>query len=347
MNLRFFIFFILYLPLQAFSQSEILDFYLIKSKHLLADFLFPVPKGESPEKALKRYLSQLERSPEMMDLFYGEKPQVAVLSYEQVNDLKGYAISIANKSVDYTLESPRVSEFRRLFEKSGYQYALLPLGIDLYLSRGQTRELMQKLAEQVPVLNSMGGEDVDPRFYRKENFHSLNTNAVRDRFEIALIQKYTSQEKGFFIGVCRGAQIASVALGYQLVQDISFQLQTQMNHGDSWHPIVVQKTSFNYLHSIFSDAQGQTSKTSPDGKGLMIRSIHHQMISYVSGGPLELAAVGPDGVVEALEFKNGRGVLMQFHPELMQNSFGDQIFTQILKKADILRQAPRCYSVFK
>jgi putative glutamine amidotransferase len=70
------------------------------------------------------------------------------------------------------------------------------------------------------------------------------------------------------------------------------------------------------------------------------------MIAYKPGGLLELAAVGPDGVVEALEFKNGRGILMQFHPELMQSSFGDSIIKQVLRQEAQVRRAPRCGGLF-
>lgn len=317
------------------AEPEVLDFYVWQSGETISPFLLPVPKGEAPEKAAERYLQALTKNADLMDLFLGERPQLSPVGFTRITQLGQFVLSIANKGVDYSLDSLRVKEFKRIFQQAGYQHALLPMGLDLYLSRGQVRALMHEISSQVPVLNSMGGDDVHPHMYRQTNFHSTNINQTRDRFEIEMIRQFTSAQKGFFIGVCRGAQIAAVSLGYKLVQDIPFQLGTATDHGDTWHPIEVKKTSYNYLYSIF---QGK--------KHSEIRSIHHQMIAYKPGGPLELAAVGPDGVVEALEFKNGRGILMQFHPELMQNSFGDSILTQVLRQEAQVRRAPKCGGLF-
>ncbi|MFN7454831.1 MAG: gamma-glutamyl-gamma-aminobutyrate hydrolase family protein, partial [Pseudobdellovibrionaceae bacterium] len=161
----------------------------------------------------------------------------------------------------------------------------------------------------------------------------------RDKTEIQVIQRYTAEGRGCLLGIGRGAQSAAVALGYKLNQDLSSLLESGEVHRDSVHQMRLHSTR----HNLLRDAAG-TSWTK-------VNSLHHQSIIYRTGGPLEIAATGEDGVVEALEFKNGRGVLLQFHPEItLSNSKGEsQSFargiSQALQKTVRKIQAPSCRRV--
>ncbi len=100
-----------------------------------------------------------------------------------------------------------------------------------------------------------------------------------------------------------------MALGYELVQDIPIQIGKTVSHGDDWHEITLSKTKNGLLQSV-------AEKTST----LYVNSYHHQAVIFKDDGPLQIAARSKDGVTEATEFKNGRGLLLQFHPEYMEGA---------------------------
>ena len=136
------------------------------------------------------------------------------------------------------------------------------------------------------------------------------------------------------MGICRGSQIASVALGYELIQDIPFHLENDIGHSDTWHDIHLLPTT----HSILKETASKSDT-------LYVNSLHHQSVKFKEGGPLEIAARSDDGITEATEFKNGRGLLLQFHPELMENNLGYQILSQVINTKN--RLMPQvCSQVF-
>jgi putative glutamine amidotransferase len=164
---------------------------------------------------------------------------------------------------------------------------ILPVVANLGLTKQETTELHTEISEKFSMLVALGGDDVDPRFYKTKVTYARGLNTVRDRFEINLIKSYVTAEKGFLLGV-----------------------------------------------SVLSTATS-----------LLVNSYHHQAVIFREGGPLEIAARSADGVTEATEFKNGRGLLLQFHPELMDNDLGFEIIKKAVSVKD--RALPlRCSRTF-
>ncbi|MNJ94879.1 putative glutamine amidotransferase [compost metagenome] len=290
----------------------------------IAPLIIPVRNGETPEKAAERYLMNLERNADLMELFQGARPHLPEQKFKEITykDNENRALLLANAPKDYTKKSDRVTNFKNILAESGQHSFILPIAANLGLSIGETRELFQQISDKFPLMIALGGDDVDPAQYKKPNFHSRNIIPARDQFEIQLIKAYTAAGKGFLFGVCRGAQISSVALGYQLITDLPFHIGEKVSHADDWHDIEVQKTKNGLL--------GDLTKT---GR-LYVNSLHHQSIIYKEGGPLQIAARSSDGVTEALEFLNGKGLLLQFHPELMRNLLGTQIISRVIQQKE-------------
>lgn len=303
----------------------------------LAPLIIPVRSHESPVQGAERYLRELLKSPDLIELFLGQRPDLRLEGFKPLSTAprEQRALMIANAPKDYTLKSDRVENFKKIFAQSQHRSYILPIAANLGLSRTETQELFRQISLQFPLLVALGGEDVAPEFYKNENFHSLNTVPERDKFEIALIKSYVAAEKGFLLGVCRGSQISAVALGYKLIQDLPFHKGAAVQHSNHWHPIEVTDTQHGLLKSL----------TSPQSRELFVNSLHHQSVVMKPHGPLEVAARGQDGVTEATELKNGRGLLLQFHPELMGNELGALIIKKALhQKNKVL--APFCGRVF-
>ncbi|HEX9247935.1 MAG TPA: gamma-glutamyl-gamma-aminobutyrate hydrolase family protein, partial [Gemmatimonadaceae bacterium] len=86
--------------------------------------------------------------------------------------------------------------------------------------------------DSVAGLVLTGGEDVDPARYGEKRHEKVrNVNPARDAAEAALIKE--AKNRGTpVLAICRGIQILNVALGGTLVQDISSQCKTDIEHDD-------------------------------------------------------------------------------------------------------------------
>lgn len=321
--MRGLVLFSLLLLVSALGRAEI-RFYRLSSPDLQAPILLPAQAQESGPEAWSRYLRMLEKTPDMIDLFQGQTPQLSSMKFTALTtqDLNSVSLMIMNKVVDYGQNSPRIREFRSRIEANskGLEAYLLPMAADLGMGRAGTTELRQQIAKQVPLLIAMGGDDTDPRHAKSENIWSENTNYTRDMFEIGIIQNFVKEKRGFLLGVCRGMQISAVALGYKLNQHVPFHIGETVAHKDNQHEVQILSTEHNHLKNLIGS--GTIEETN---------SLHHQSVRYVPGGILKLAAKTKDGVTEALEFSHG--LLLQFHPEFMNTSFSKKIFSFVSERA--------------
>jgi len=330
---------LVFLILSLFCQSTALaKIRLVEwhTKSTLAPLIIPVRDSETPEEASQRYIKNLSQNAGLMELFNGQLPHMDTLRFQEleVQDRESRTLLMANLPKDTTRNSVRVEKFKFYFQKNQQKSFILPINANLGLNLAETREFFSEVAEKFPMLVVMGGEDVDPSLYKKENFHAGNTTPERDLFEIALIKSYVTSEKGFLLGVCRGSQITSVAMGYELLQDIPFHVKKNVGHSHTWHKIRLTPTVNLILKNII-----------PETNILNVNSEHHQMAVITATGPLQVVARSEDGVIEASEFKNGRGLLLQFHPELMENNLGFRILTGAVKAKN--RVMPRlCSRIF-
>ncbi|MFZ6008750.1 MAG: gamma-glutamyl-gamma-aminobutyrate hydrolase family protein [Bacteroidota bacterium] len=174
-----------------------------------------------------------------------------------------------------------------------------------------------------------GGEDVHPRFYKKNNYleYCYEIDEKRDDFEWKVLE-HTEQLQLPLLGICRGLQVANVYFGGTLIPDIpSF---GKFNHAryertDRHHVIHVDPNSD--LKKIVGLESGE------------INSAHHQSADLV-GKDLVANAISPDGIIEGLERKNKEGkpylMLVQWHPERMidqQSVFSKNIRRSFLEAA--------------
>lgn len=300
----------------------------------------PVLSSETPKQAANRYLSKLRKTPALLSLFPNSSlPAFKTDRFEEIT-AGGYAkqvLLIANAGSDHDAKSAQVSNFSQLFkdEDGDTRTFVLPVAADLGLSENEARGFRLEVIRVFSLLTAMGGGDIDPSFYGDENRAARNVVPERDRSEIALIREYTAADTGFMLGICRGNQLTSAALGYKLIQDLPSEHGTKVNHADGYHAIDLLDTPYGYVKRAANGASR-----------LQVITLHHQAVVYRAGGPLTQAASSDDGITEAFEFKNGRGLLLQFHPELMNDAFGHDILKEVLRaKARSVQRA--CTALFK
>lgn len=156
-----------------------------------------------------------------------------------------------------------------------------------------------------------GGIDVDPRLYREDPLPVLgDVDLQTDRLWIAACTK--ALELGLpVLGICRGLQLANVALGGSLHQDLSL--------ANPHHLLHAQKQGRDYpMHRIEIDAESRLAQILGT-TSLFTNTLHHQCVKDAGRG-LTVVARTSDGIPEALESLDGRIILVQWHPEELLDS---------------------------
>lgn len=153
-----------------------------------------------------------------------------------------------------------------------------------------------------------GGEDVDPAHFGAEPHAALGeVHAARDAFELALVRAARDLRLPT-LAICRGVQVANVALGGTLVQDIASEHAGALAHESG----LARNARAHEMHvaprSRLAAALGATR--------LLVNSMHHQSVADVASS-LAAVARAPDGIIEGVEWPGDDWwmVGVQWHPE--------------------------------
>ncbi len=153
-----------------------------------------------------------------------------------------------------------------------------------------------------------GGEDVDPAHFAAAPHPMLGeVHAGRDAFEIALV--HAARRKRLpTLAICRGIQVANVALGGTLIQDIPAERPSALPHegGDDRRA---------RTHSVSVTSRSRLSHAL-GAESLAVNSFHHQSLDRVAAG-LTITALAPDGIIEGVEWTQDDWWMLgvQWHPE--------------------------------
>lgn len=180
-------------------------------------------------------------------------------------------------------------------------------GIPAPLSATRDEAEITAIAERMDGFVFAGGNDIAPEYYNEENKGSLQPDAKRDFFELALCREALRLEKPIF-GICRGCQLLNVALGGTLLQDLP-------SVNEEWKLHRRSDVTRGYVH----DVRILEPQIFPPHKGEIMRvnSMHHQAVGRLADG-VEAAAATDDGIIEAIWAPKRRyAVGVQWHPECL------------------------------
>ena len=154
-----------------------------------------------------------------------------------------------------------------------------------------------------------GGGDMVPALFGQENCDSRDMDPVRDRAELALLDRFLGAGKPV-LAVCRGMQLVNVWLGGSLIQDLGPDQGPlhQQAGGDLVH--LVQAGKGTLLHGLY-------------GPEFPVNSSHHQALGRLGQG-LEVSAWAADGTAEAIEHDCLPLICVQFHPERITGALARQ-----------------------
>ena len=208
------------------------------------------------------------------------------------------------------------SETNAVSVQTTYAAAVAAAGnTPLVLPAETDRAVVARMLASVDALVLCGGEDVEPRRYGAEPSPRLGTvNLRRDAWEILLLDEAVKRRLPV-IGICRGCQLINVYFGGTLWQDLPTERPGPVVHrGKGGHAVQV------VAGSRLAGCLGSTN--------LMVNTSHHQAVKDLAPG-FRVAAVAPDGVVEAIESDDLPVVGVQFHPEKLFVKKGRKEFREI------------------
>ncbi|MGB3101740.1 MAG: gamma-glutamyl-gamma-aminobutyrate hydrolase family protein, partial [Psychrobacillus psychrotolerans] len=150
-----------------------------------------------------------------------------------------------------------------------------------------------EIANTINGLLLTGGGDIDPTLFGEEPLPGLgNIVPERDLFEVALVKRMLELNKPI-LGICRGAQIMSIAMGGDMYQDIYSQKNGPLLQHDQQAP--------NWHGSHFVEVtEGSLLRKIVGMDKFKVNSYHHQALRNMPEGFI-VSGVASDGVIEAFE----------------------------------------------
>ncbi len=142
----------------------------------------------------------------------------------------------------------------------------------------------------------------------------------RGRSDQAILGHFLAAD-GPALGICYGMQLANALRGGTIWGDVERQLPGARVHSDrrAGAPHVARVLSGTHLRRILETDEVE------------VPTHHLQAVRSVGDG-LAVAAVAPDGVIEAIESASGRFIGVQFHPERMDGRM-DALFAHLVRIA--------------
>lgn len=315
-----FVFFIVLFLLLGVQSAFAVDLYAWRAVEKLPPLVIPVKRGENPQDVAKRYVDGLMADPELKELFGNKRPALSLKGeFRKIDqsDFDNRVLLVANAPTDYSPKLAwRVPSFLKHFNpESGVEPYLLPVAHDAGLSEREGTAFRKQLTKDFEFVVGMGGQDVDPDQYGEEPNGTNSFNTARDESEARFLREFLAAKKGFYTGICRGGQMMATILGYKMIQDIPDEVGRKVKHDKgSVHDVELLPVKGSWLRELFAPKARKSEVVK-----LKVNSWHHQAVDLDSNpdGPLILTAQSSDGVHEAYQSRDGRILLFQFHPEIM------------------------------
>ncbi|HEV8231426.1 MAG TPA: gamma-glutamyl-gamma-aminobutyrate hydrolase family protein [Thermoanaerobaculia bacterium] len=172
-----------------------------------------------------------------------------------------------------------------------------------------------------------GGDDVNPGLYGRPILDEGNVevDAARDAIDFPVFDEAWREEVPI-LGICRGLQVVNVARGGTLIQDLPLENPSDVAHR---HP----KEPNRRDHPVDIRAGSRLARIAGVPQ-IDVNSRHHQAVDQPAKD-FVVTATAPDGVIEALEARDGRWlVAVQWHPEnLTDDDASRRLFREFVDAA--------------
>ncbi|MBZ0137918.1 MAG: gamma-glutamyl-gamma-aminobutyrate hydrolase family protein [Planctomycetes bacterium] len=143
----------------------------------------------------------------------------------------------------------------------------------------------------------------------------------RATFDRAFVQVLYDETELPVFAICGGMQLTAIFSGGTLIQDLPSQPLEHRAGKDGFRKHTVSIEAGSVLERVFGASEVE------------VNSLHHQAVESV-GERLIVSARAPDGVIEAIEFKDHPfRIGVQWHPERMDDSNMRKLFAAFVAEA--------------
>lgn len=231
-------------------------------------------------------------------------------------------------------------EEQNITRKLQYYFAAIeraggePVRVSLKLTQ---KELAARIAELDAFVLPGGPADINPALYdadRHEDTHESDKN--REATDFTILEHALSASKPV-LAICYGCQSLNVCLGGTLYQDIPSELHTNIVHSreglaaEAKDPVHAARIKPGGELAQLAAAAGLPKRSGEFD--VEINTSHHQAVRELGRG-LRVAAVAPDGVIEAIEHEPHKhwALGVQWHPERMAgHALSESLFRALVQ----------------
>lgn len=203
-------------------------------------------------------------------------------------------------------------------------------GVPLIIPAVADTDVICSTLDSIDALLLTGGADLNPLWTNEEPAPTLgHINAARDLPEL-LITRLAYNRCVPIMGICRGLQILTVALGGTVLQDMGpkegrLKHSQDADKSEPTHSVTLLPDTL--LRSLFNNDEH-----------IYVNTFHHQAVS-TPGPKLKVSALAPDGIIEAVESNEHKALLgVQWHPEWLKAD-GQPLFRWLINEAKLYAEA--------
>lgn len=203
-------------------------------------------------------------------------------------------------------------------------------GVPLIIPAVADADVICSTLDSIDALLLTGGADLNPLWTNEEPAPTLgHINAARDLPEL-LITRLAYNRCVPIMGICRGLQILTVALGGTVLQDMGpkegrLKHSQDADKSEPTHSVTLLPDTL--LRSLFNNDEH-----------IYVNTFHHQAVS-TPGPKLKVSALAPDGIIEAVESNEHKALLgVQWHPEWLKAD-GQPLFRWLINEAKLYAEA--------
>ena len=222
-----------------------------------------------------------------------------------------------------------------------YKSVELAGGVPVIIPPSRSKQTILNVLGRIDALVLSGGADINPLFMDEAPVQGLHgINPERDDYEL-LLTRLAFDRQIPILGICRGIQTLTLALGGSMFQVIysTPDRKRLLKHSQD----APRNTLTHFVNIEKSSLLAQICKA----EKIAVNSFHHQAISS-PGEHLKISAYATDGVIEAVESSEFKPVLgVQWHPECLtgdNNEAAGNLFDWIVAEGETYRKARKFHA---